>query len=94
MHRACVPTFYVEGLELQQVPNRAWEVCQLIPFYIQYLRKRTVTQRPSGQQWLSARPAPVHQALTMFLLLPAALRGRNRLPWSHLRHEKTEPYRG
>ena len=34
------PTFHVEGLELDQVPNGTWQICQLIPFYVQYLRKR------------------------------------------------------
>jgi hypothetical protein len=32
------PTFHIEGLKLDQVPNGAWEICQLIPFHVQYLR--------------------------------------------------------
>lgn len=34
------PTFHIEGLELDQVPNGTWEIRQLIPFHIQYLRER------------------------------------------------------
>lgn len=34
------PTFHIEGLELDQVPNGTWEIGQLIPFHVQDLRKR------------------------------------------------------
>lgn len=34
------PTFHIEGLELDQVPNGTWEICQLIPFHVQDLRER------------------------------------------------------
>lgn len=40
----CGPTFHIEGLELKQVPDRAWEMRQLVPFHIQYLRKETMTR--------------------------------------------------
>lgn len=40
----CGPTFHIEGLELQQVPNRAWEMSQLVLFHVQYLRKKTIMQ--------------------------------------------------
>lgn len=40
-----VPTFHIEGLELGQVPNGTWEICQLILFQVQYLRKEK-TMRP------------------------------------------------
>lgn len=34
------PTFHTEGLQLGQVPNGTWEIRQLIPFHVQYLRER------------------------------------------------------
>lgn len=34
------PTFHIEGLQLGQTPNGTWEIRQLIPFHVQYLRER------------------------------------------------------
>lgn len=50
------PTFHIEGLELDQVPNGTWEMGQLIPFHVQDLRKRENGMRRHTHRQNNAYP--------------------------------------